>query len=111
MRTIGIDLAVEPRKTGIAAIDWSPDGSGTATARTGADDNTILELLLDSEAHVIGFDVPLGWPTRFVEMIVAHHDYSPIKADSWDELYGASRLRATDYWLHETCGANPMPRT
>jgi hypothetical protein len=50
MRTVGIDLAVQPQKTGIAHIDWDADGLGTATVRTGADDRAILAQLLAYDA-------------------------------------------------------------
>jgi predicted nuclease with RNAse H fold len=108
MRTVGIDLAVQPQKTGIAHIDWDADGLGTATVRTGADDRAILAELLASTTDVIGLDVPLGWPTRFVEMLVAHRDHQPIKAGDWPKLYDAMRMRTTDHWIRENFGANPI---
>ena len=108
MRTVGIDLAVQPQKTGIAHIDWDAEGLGTATVKTGASDDEIVAELLDPRADVIGLDVPLGWPTRFVEMLVAHHDLQPIEAGGWPELYDAMRMRTTDHWIRQNCGANPI---
>src|SRR5918996_5311769 len=108
MRTVGIDLAVQPRKTGIARIDWTADYVGIATVSTGADDDAILEALLDPYTDVIGLDVPLGWPIHFVEMLVAHQDHQPIEANRWTDLYDAMRMRITDQWIRKRCGANPM---
>jgi hypothetical protein len=108
MRTVGVDLAAQPKKTGIAWIDWSDDGQGSATFATGAGDDAILMALRDPDTEVIGFDVPLGWPDRFVDMLVAHHDQKTIGARAWPELYEAARLRTTDHWIQDVCGANPM---
>lgn len=115
MRSVGIDLAVQPRRTGVARIEWCDDGAaapttwaGTATTWIGADDDMLRALLRDSGTDVAGLDVPLGWPRRFVQALAAHDDRRPIEGDSWEELYTATRLRATDRWLRDVCGANPM---
>ena len=108
MRTVGIDLAVQPQKTGIAWIDWDAGGRGTAKVRTGADDDEILAELRDPGTDIIGLDVPLGWPTRFVEMVAAHHDLRSIPDGNWRDLYDAMRMRVTDHWVRENCGANPI---
>ena len=108
MRCIGIDLAVRPDRTGVAVIDWRPDGGGVATVRTGTDDAEILDLLTDDATDVVGLDVPLGWPDRFVDAVRAHADRRPLPDLDWGDAYAELRLRVTDRWLRTRCGANPM---
>jgi hypothetical protein len=41
-------------------------------------------------------------------MLAAHHGLRSIEASNWPELYDAMRMRATDHWIRENCGANPI---
>lgn len=71
MLTVGVDLAAEPERTAIAWIDWS---AGTAVVRDlvlGADDDHVIEAIM--QADKAGIDCPLGWPAPFVEFVSAHH--------------------------------------
>lgn len=70
MKTLGIDLAADPKKTGACAIDWST-GTVTLLPRPTTDE-ALVEAALD--ATRIGIDVPLGWPDAFVRSIAVHHD-------------------------------------
>lgn len=73
MRTLGVDLSANPRKTAACVVDWEagtvtvPSLPGTVEEQDGA----IVERVL--AADVAAFDVPLGWPDAFVEAVSAHH--------------------------------------
>jgi len=67
--TSGIDLASQPSRTAICAIEWSHD---RAVARFEADtsDAHIVEVI--ESAAKVGVDCPLGWPEPFVRAVTAH---------------------------------------
>jgi predicted nuclease with RNAse H fold len=80
MRTVGIDLSAEPKKTAAAAIVW-PDADAESAAAAGARVEWIRErqddeaLLLAVEgADKAGIDCPLGWPEPFIDFVTAHRD-------------------------------------
>jgi hypothetical protein len=70
MRTLGIDLASQPRDTAACSIDWR---DGRADARfpqaggRGFDDAALLGEMAGAEWSAI--DAPFGWPDRFREAI------------------------------------------
>jgi hypothetical protein len=97
MRTLGIDLAAQPKDTAVCVIDWS--GGVAITRPTGGyTDGRLLELM--SEADAIGIDAPFGWP----EFISAHlGEYArdgtwPLRPDDHDpgEWTGRLLYRETD---------------
>ena len=76
MRILGIDLAAQPRNTGLVVLDQ------TAPARWRADvppevptDEHLVDL--GSRVDLIGVDAPLGWPIAFVQAVRAHEDREP----------------------------------
>jgi hypothetical protein len=67
--TGGVDLAADPKRTALCAIDWS---SGSVELSDGpVDDDAIVTLA--HRASLSGWDVPLGWPDAFVAAISEHH--------------------------------------
>lgn len=109
MRSVGIDLAVQPSNTGVASIAWQPDGSGVASLSDTGDDDALVELLLDRDVDVVGLDVPLGWPVAFVDAVVTRRAGRQIVVDSWADFYARTRSRATDRWLRSSSAqANPI---
>ena len=72
MRTVGIDLAAEPKHTGVAWIDWELGCATVANLICGADDRVILDAI--SRADKAGIDCPLGWPVDFIAFIAAHQN-------------------------------------
>ena len=57
-----MDLAADPKRTALCAIDWS---SGSIELSDGpVDDDAIVALA--HRAPLSGWDVPLGWPDAFV---------------------------------------------
>ena len=62
MITGGVDLAADPKRTALCAIDWA---SGSVELSDGpVDDDAIVTLA--HRASLSGWDVPLGWPDAFV---------------------------------------------
>jgi predicted nuclease with RNAse H fold len=70
-RTVGIDLAAEAERTGLAVLDWQPDGAVLRDLARGADDDAIIAAVTD--AAKVGLDCPLGWPDDFVAFVADHH--------------------------------------
>ena len=69
MITGGVDLAADPKRTALCAIDWA---SGSVELSDGpVDDDAIVTLA--HRASLSGWDVPLGWPDAFVAAISEHH--------------------------------------
>lgn len=75
MRTLGIDLAASPDRTGAATIDWA---ARTVTLHDRPLDDEGLLALAGDGIDKIGIDVPLGWPDAFVAAVAAHAD-----GDAW----------------------------
>lgn len=70
MRTVGVDLATEPRRTGVCVVTWT-DGRAAAEFPTSlADDDGLLRVMGDADK--VGVDCPFGWPDPFVDAIAAH---------------------------------------
>jgi predicted RNase H-like nuclease len=108
--TIGIDLASQPKNTGVCAIAWNLAGSGAGevvetSANAGASDED-LRLLLDRADSRVGIDVPLGWPTRFSDSVATYS-----RGGKWTVRHGDCRLRATDIWLTEELTRRGLRRT
>lgn len=73
MRTLGIDLASEPKNTAACVVEWK-DGGAVASApvcwangRSKLDDERLLDMI--DEADCSGIDAPFGWPDSFVESV------------------------------------------
>jgi len=94
MRTVGIDVATQPNKTATCWIEWA-NGSATIDDESpiSVDDDEIRRCV--QSADKVGIDIPLGWPTAFVEAVERHH-----RRETWQATsMAALRLRATDRWL------------
>ena len=106
MRTLGVDLAASPLKTGACAIDWEI-GTVELLERPITDDQLVDAI---TTADFTGIDVPLGWPDAFVAGLVAHHRGEPWPALD-PELANDRvplRFRATDLVLAEAGGRWPL---
>lgn len=67
---VGIDLAADPRRTGIAWLRETGQNVVVEDVRVGADDDEIVSAITGSRKT--GVDVPFGWPRAFVELVQAH---------------------------------------
>jgi predicted nuclease with RNAse H fold len=95
MRTVGIDLAADPRRTAACTIDWS--GPSITIGGPPVADDRIVELV--TEADRTGVDVPFGWPDSFVEVVGAHQRGAPWPHDH--DGTAELRLRLTDRWVQQ----------
>jgi predicted nuclease with RNAse H fold len=105
--TAGVDFASQASNTAACVIIWTSNSAAVTELTTSCDDDYILELV--SRVTKLGIDVPLGWPSPFVEALRLHaHD------GSWPAQYEHAtnlkdyRLRSTDNWVHETLKL-PLP--
>jgi hypothetical protein len=77
MRTLGVDLASQAKKTGICEIDWLDGEAIVSTVQAGVSDPEILKHTRalhrakhdDPAGDAIGIDAPFGWPKPFVEFV------------------------------------------
>lgn len=105
MRTLGVDLAADPRRTAVCAVDW--DTGAVELWPEPVDDEAIVAAV--ATADRAGFDVPLGWPDRFVDAVTAHHTgggWPPADAPPPEDRLPL-RFRATDRSLM-TRGRRPL---
>lgn len=113
MLTAGIDLSADPRKTGVATLSWVDDcvtatATATATVMTveiGRHSDADLADLIRS-VDKAGIDCPLGWPTAFVDYLIAH------RAGGRDLIVPPTRHpltnRATDLHLRQAVRLQPL---
>lgn len=106
MRTLGIDLASQPKKTAAASIEWRRDGAHVLVAQARLRDADLLELAAGHD-HV-GIDSPFGWPRPFVEFVQAHRGAALLEHDWANALSRSLRLRTTDLRVHERSGKYPL---
>src|SRR5690625_7134400 len=67
MRFNGIDLAADPKYTGLATLRHNATSLVLETLMVGATDEHLVHAICDGDST--GVDVPLGWPQPFVQFI------------------------------------------
>lgn len=106
MNFVGVDLAADPRRTGLAVIS----GQGRCTLEhltVGVRDETIIETVQSAERA--GVDVPLGWPEKFVDLLSAHAAGTlPAPESTGPEWRRNLAMRATDLAVHRRTGLTPL---
>ncbi len=100
-----ISLSQDAR-TAACRIEWSAGAARATDLAVGVDDAAIVALA--GGVAKLGIDVPLGWPTAFVEAIVGHS-----RSGAWPASYAhadtrAVRYRRTDLVTWERLGAAPL---
>jgi predicted nuclease with RNAse H fold len=85
MRTVGIDLAAQPAKTGVATVEWESGRARVTQLDIGATDQMVLDAI--ASAAKTGIDCPLGWPRDFIAFITQHQNghvtLSPGDGGAW----------------------------
>ncbi len=105
--TVGVDLAAQPTRTAVAAIEWSGPAARLVELEVGVEDARIVAI--SRGAISVGIDSPLGWPIEFVEFVSAHgrHEVAP-REFSGKEWRQRIRYRDTDRYVHERIGKWPL---
>ncbi|CAB5033381.1 unannotated protein [freshwater metagenome] len=123
MQVLGIDLAAQPKSTGLVLLSRVGAGpvavgsEATGSEATGsmgatwraelpqgvATDEFLIEL--GTQVDVIGVDAPLGWPEPFVLAMQAHQIF-----DVWPGTENRRPLthRRTDDWVRDQGWGQPM---
>lgn len=103
--TVGIDLASQPRETGVCIVDW-----GTSPARVlerpsqQPTDDVLIALMVDPAMSKVAIDAPFGWPLAFIDAISTYRD----RAEWLDLEPNEMRFRATDMQVAELTGQTPL---
>ncbi|RSZ65556.1 DUF429 domain-containing protein [Corynebacterium hylobatis] len=106
MKFVGVDLAADPRRTGLAVIRGE-DGCMIEHLTVGAGDEAIIQAA--QSAQRVGVDVPLGWPTSFVDLLTAHAAGTlPTPESTGPEWRRNLAMRATDLAVHQHTGLTPL---
>lgn len=115
---VGIDLAADPRRTGLAIlheVEGAVDGTAASApvllelldVRVGVDDDAIVDAI--SRARRVGVDVPLGWPDRFVELLARHvRGELPVPRTTGPTWRRGLAMRETDEEVHRRTGLTPL---
>ena len=108
MRTLGIDLAAEPKGTAISIIDWTPERAKLSTVRVGVTDDEIVPLAIG--ANKVGIDCALGWPTDFVSFLRAQEHLDTVDGvfDGGLEWRRKLAFRETDRHVCAVTGRWPL---
>jgi len=104
VRVLGIDLAAQPRNTGIVVLE--PTSSRRWRADVPPDAPTDEHLVeLGARVDLVGVDAPLGWPIDFVQAVRAHEAREP-----WPGTKDRRTLthRRTDDTVRDHGRGNPM---
>lgn len=102
---LGIDLATQPRSTGLCELREDDQGSLHAEfpARHGSvpTDDELLRRISSDDVRKVAIDVPFGWPTAFVDAVAMHNRERRWPDPGWDPDGQTRRLRyrVTDLWV------------
>ncbi|MGA7834686.1 MAG: DUF429 domain-containing protein [Acidimicrobiales bacterium] len=111
-RFIGIDLASEAKRTGVAIIEITGTHATAGLAPVGfvADDRGLVDIV--DRSTVVGLDSPLGWPDDFVSAVTAHRmsaRWPTFEHRSTDKIRESLRHRTTDLFVRSLdLGSTPL---
>ena len=103
----GIDLAADPRRTGLAVLREEDHVVRIDDVHVGASDDAVIAAIIP--ASKAGVDVPFGWPRRFVDLVAGHQAgdlESP--ADTGPDWRRAVLFRETDLEVRRRVGKTPL---
>lgn len=106
MRTLGIDLASQSKKTAACEIEWNESAATVSLVEVGVDDRRAIRLMRG--ADVVGIDAPFGWPLPFVDWIRRHHAEGGGTAEWTTEYKNSLRFRRTDLLVQERLKLWPL---
>lgn len=106
MSYAGIDLAADPRRTGVAVIS-SGSPIRVESVIVGADDDDVLHVI--DSAEKAGVDVPVGWPDPFVQLISDHAEHGlTVPSSTGPDWRRNLAMRTTDIKVRERTGRVPL---
>ncbi len=105
MRTAGVDLASQDKKTAICVIEWTKGAATVERLQVDVKDHEIIALLDDVDK--LGIDVPLGWPVAFVDALTQHSQMGPWPLEYDHRDNARYRLRFTDREVARIPGSRP----
>jgi hypothetical protein len=98
MRTVGVDLSADPKKTALARVAWEGGAARVELVRVGVDDEALAAAIGGAAAGAAehcGIDSPLGWPRAMAEAVAAHS-----RGGRWPDLSKDEfRHRRTDRFV------------
>lgn len=107
MKTLGVDLASDPARTGLAVIRWAPGAAHVEALAVGADDDAIVARR--AECAAVGIDAPFGWPLAFAALVAAHARPGAPDPGPWTaERRAGLRYRRTDHVARAITGRWPL---
>jgi predicted nuclease with RNAse H fold len=108
MKTLGIDLAADPKKTAAAVLDWAPDTARLAHLSLGVTDEDIVDLFTDADAT--GIDCPVGWPQALLPFLTGHLHRDAASVLQHDGIAGRRLLayRDCDRFITSITGLIPL---
>jgi hypothetical protein len=105
VRTVGIDFASQPKNTALCEIVWDGSSATVVKVASNVTDDQIRDLVENPPSRVFGVDIPFGWPTHFVQFVLAHMQrVTPPLGVSGAQ----KRLRATDEFTWDLLGRQPL---
>ena len=104
---VGVDLAADPRRTGLATLREEGDRVRIESVRVGANDDDVLAAVLS--AAKAGIDVPFGWPRQFVDLVGGHHSGDlAVPEDTGPDWRRDVLYRRTDLEVRRLVGKTPL---
>src|SRR5690625_1570629 len=95
MQFYGIDVAAQPKNTGLARLRDDDDILRVEAVEIGLRDDQLIQAVQD--ADITGVDVPFGWPASFIQMLQDHANATLQAPDITDHAWRRQlAMRATD---------------
>ncbi len=96
MRTLGVDLSADPKKTAACLITW--EGGQVKVERPNRDieDGPLVDLMV--AADWVGIDAPFGWPADFLQAVTRWAEEATWPQTERERL----RYRDTDRFVQST---------
>ncbi|HIW46682.1 MAG TPA: DUF429 domain-containing protein [Candidatus Yaniella excrementigallinarum] len=107
MQFYGIDVAAQPKNTGLARLRDDDDILRVEAVEIGLRDDQLIQAVQD--ADITGVDVPFGWPASFIQMLQDHANATLQAPDITDHAWRRQlAMRATDLDVHQRTGLTPL---
>jgi hypothetical protein len=108
VRTAGVDLAADTKKTAVATIRWESGRAQVEQLVLGASDGLIVDIA--AEVDAMGIDCAFGWPDDFVEFVSRHAQGERVDLSRDNGMDWRRRLayRETDRDILRRTGRSPL---